>query len=287
MEELYKHIGKTRQGVYYAGQRKDYLKEKEAVVLNVVRSWRMSHPQMGSRVMYYSLQAKGVKIPMGITRFEELISRFGLTASKPKRFIPLTSDGKGKSGYSNLTNGLIINDCYRLLVVDITYFWLVDQWCHLFVIKDAYSQRLVSLYPSWDLKAQSALQALSKGLSLVDPDLLKGCIHHSDNGSQYNALSYRKLLAKLGMKISRAASCKQNGSCEQMHHIIKNMYLVHFAPKNMAELKRCCQKVVHLMNAQRAVKQLGYRTVIDFEEDIAKMEPSQRPKKELYDFDNA
>jgi len=284
MESLYTIIGKTRQAVYSASERKANKIKLESSLLELIRAWRRSHPEMGSRVMFHSLKAKGVDIPIGINAFEELMSSHNLTARTLKRFIPLTSDGKGLGNYKNLINGLEINNICQVIVTDITYFWLSGKWSHLFVVKDLYSQRLLGLYPSWDMKAESALSALNQALSFHDKKSFEKCIHHSDNGSQYNALIYRKTLEKNKMIISRAESCKQNGSCEQMNHIVKNMYLRHMAPQNMAELIKACKKVKRLMNKERAVEQLGYITVETFENKIAEMKPDSRPKKQLYDF---
>lgn len=284
MEILYKHIGKTRQAIYSANQRFKKQQNTEKSLLSLVRYWRDSHPQMGARVLYHTLKNKGVAIPIGINAFENLLSKNGLQAQMLKRFVPLTSDGKGKSNYPNLTNGLVLNNVYQLIVADITYFWLCDRWAHLFVVKDVYSQRLLGLYPSWDMKAESAIKALNQALSTQPKERFVNCIHHSDNGSQYHSKRYRKLLDSYQIKISRAKSCKENGSCEQMHHIIKNMYLRHFAPNSMEALIKACQKVKRLLNNERAIAALGYKTVKDFESKISMMNPNKRPKKELYDF---
>ena len=284
MESLYQHIGKTRQSVYNANLRFSEKQHIENSLLTLARHWRDSHPQMGSRVLYHTLKNKGVDMPIGINAFENLLSRNGLQAQRIKRFIPLTSDGKGKSNYPNLTNGLVLNNICQLIVADITYFWLCDKWAHLFVVKDVYSQRLLGLYPSWDMKAESAIKALHQALSTQQKERFLNCIHHSDNGSQYHSKLYRKILDNHQIKISRAKSCEENGSCEQMNHMIKNMYLRHYAPHNMEALLKACKKVKHLLNKERGVAQLGYKTVEEFELKISKMNPNQRPKKELYDF---
>jgi transposase InsO family protein len=113
---------------------------------------------------------------------------------------------------------------------------------------------------------------------------LRGCILHSDNGSQFDSKDFLANLERLGVQVSRATSCEQNGSCEQMHHIVKNMYLRHFGIRTFEELVIACRKTKRLMNEQRAVEQLGYRTVQEFEQYILTLGPSQRPKKEMHDF---
>lgn len=284
MERFYSLLGSSRQNF---GKRLKYSsdkKVKEALIISSVKSWRENHPEMGSRIMYHSMSEAGFEIPIGITAFEKLMSQAGLTVKRAKKYGPYTSDGKGKKDYPNLANGLKINGINQLLAGGITYFWAEAQWCYLFVLKDLYSQRLVSLIPSLDMKADHAVSTLKELVRLRGVEKVKGAIHQSDNGSQYESKGFTKLLTKLEMKISRANNCKENGSCEQMNHIIKNMYLRHFGVQTFDELSTACKKVKRLMNEQRAIDQLGNKTVIKFEQHIETLMPDQRPVKTLHDF---
>lgn len=256
----------------------------EDLIVSSVKTWRRSHPEMGSRVMYHSMHEAGFHIPVGITAFERLMSRAGLTVKKAKKYGPFTSDGKGKKDYPNLANGLNLNGINQLLVADITYFWAEEQWCYLFVLKDVYSQRLISLIPSRTMKADNTVATIKDLVQLRGRENLQGSIHHSDNGSQYESKTFRNYLAKLKMKISRAGRCKENGSCEQMNHIIKNMYLRHFGIQTFDELRSACRRVKRLMNEQRAIEQLGNKTVNNFEKYIETLDHNQRPTKRLHDF---
>lgn len=284
MERFYEVVGGSRQNLH---QRRSRLEDKallERRVLEQVRLWRQDHPAMGSRTMYKSMQKAGIQIPIGVTGFEQLMSKYGLTIGKGKRSVPRTSDGNGKRDYTNLTNGLILNNINQLVSTDITYFWVVDRWYYLFVLKDVYSQHLLSLLPAQNMCGKNVvhmLEDLEKARRQAD---LKGCIFHSDNGSQFDSKEVLAYLNQLGMRVSRAASCEQNGSCEQMHHIVKNMYLGHFGIRSFADLQAACRKTKRLMNEQRAIKQLNYRTVMAFEQHICTLNPAQRPQKELYDF---
>lgn len=287
MERFYSVMGYTRQAVHAAQERFLQRSIREDHVLDLVRNWRMHHPGMGSRTMYHSFKAKGMDLPMGISAFEQLLSKKGLTVGRTKRFIPVTSDGKGAKKFPNLSNSLILDNIGQLIVGDITFFWLVDRWCYLFVLKEVYSQRLLSLYPSDNMKKEAALQALQMAVAHNTHIDWKGCIHHSDNGSQYDSALYLSALSKLKMKVSRAKSCKENGSGEQINHIIKNMYLTAMQPQDMGQLKAYCKKVIYLMNEERAVEQLAYLTVTQFEKKLSNMDPKDRPRKKLHNFEDS
>ncbi len=115
---------------------------------------------MGSRTMYGSMKAAGIDLPIGATAFENLMAEYGLTIRKAKRSFPQTSDGKGNRNYPNLANGLVLNDINQLVSTDITYFWVAGQWCYLFVLKDVYSQHLLSLLPSRNMNSENAVRML-------------------------------------------------------------------------------------------------------------------------------
>ena len=284
MESLYREIGKSRQSYLQQQKREARRKRAEKYLIRLVKQMREGHPRMGSRTMYYTLLGLGYWVPYGVTKFEELLSRSELTVGTAKSRSPKTSDGLGKRSYDNLTNGLSINDINQLLVADITYFRVVNEWCYIFVLKDVYSQRVVSMIPSRDMKASNALFNLKELVALRGESDLEGCILHSDNGSQYESLVFTGELRRLKMKISRSATCSQNGSVEQSNHIIKNMYLEHCGIRSFDDLQKYSGSVQYRLNNERAVKQLGYITVDKFEKQLTVLTPEQRVIKTMYDF---
>ena len=284
MEIFYQFLNTSRQ--WYAQYKlRQYDKITiENHIVSHVKQWRKLHPKMGSRQMYFSLVNLGIDLPVGINKFESIVSKYHLGAGTANRFRPLTSDGKGKGSYPNLTNGLIIKDINCLVVGDITYFDIKGEWFYIFTLKDVYSQYLLSLIAAHSLEELHAIAALQNFENIRGVKAIKGCIHHSDNGSQYNGNTYKNQLSKLEMKISRADSCQQNGSAEQLNHIIKNMYLNHWSISSLRELKQACKELQYLNNHQRVINQLEQRTPVDFENYIKTVTVDQRPKKQMYDF---
>lgn len=284
MESVYRVLGKSRQQFYQQLQRDAKRKQSEAIIIDQVKDWRVHHTKMGSRTLYYSMKEAGITLGIGVTRFEQLLMRYGFTVPKIRRFVPKTSDGKGKRAYPNLTNGLMLTNINELIVGDITYFWVESKWHYIFTLKDVYSQHILSLNPSRTLEASNAVCSLLEAARIRGEPNLRGAIHHSDNGSQYESDDYKELISRLRISISRAEDCKQNGSAEQLNHIAKNMYLNQWSIKNFYELKQACKEVQYLSNHQRAIKQLGYKTPIGFEKYIRSLPDKSRPRKTLFDF---
>lgn len=284
MEKFYAEIGGSRQLYAQLATGKEITIAMEQEILDKVRRWRVDHPQMGSRTLFYSMKERGEELPIGVTSFERLMSKHHMTVGIARRSGPFTSDGLGSRQYPNLTNGLVLNDINQLVVADITFFWITPKWHYLFVLKDVYSQRIISLVPSENMYAEKALQNVFELKKLRGEEHLNGCIFHSDNGSQYDSKSMINTLTSLNMRISRSQTCTQNGSSEQGHHIIKNMYLKHYGIQTFRELKIACKKVKRMMNEERSINQLGNMTVQRFEELIGRKTGEPNPIKTLYDF---
>jgi len=172
-------------------------------------------------------------------------------------------------------------------VADITYFWINGKWYYLFIFKDVYSQRVLSIIPSRNMEATNCHIAFDQIVALRGKSALIGCIFHTDNGGQFDANELKSKLDNLDMKISRAACCEQNGSAEQINHIVKNMYLKNWSISSFEQLCEACKVFLELNNSQRAIKQLGYKTPLAFETAIAQIPFSKRKKKQLYDFNKA
>lgn len=284
MESVFLEIGYSRQGLSQNVSRKKAEDDLDKEIEQLVIGLRVNHPRMGSRSMYNTLNNKGLSLGIGVNKFENIVSRLNLTVKKGRTFKPKTSDGKGRKEYPNLINGLVVKDIRNAIVGDITYYLVDNKWHYIFTLKDIYSQRFLGIYPAATLKAVNALQCLDQAIQQVGSEGLRGCIHHTDNGSQYEADKYLMKLEKLGMKVSRAENCLENGSAEQLNDIIKNMYLKPWGITTFKGLRKACDKIMKLSNAERGIKQLGGLSPELFEKALKSIPLDQRRIKELYDF---
>ena len=99
-------------------------------------------------------------------------------------------------------------------MVDISYIWTREGWLYLAVVLDLYSRRVIGWAVSNRMKRDLAIRALEMAVALRKPP--KGCIHHSDRGSQYCSHDYQKLLRKYGFKASMSGkgNCYDNAAME-------------------------------------------------------------------------
>jgi putative transposase len=90
---------------------------------------------------------------------------------------------------------------------DITYGWMCEGGVCLAVILDLHSRRVIGWAISNRMKKDLAIRALNMAIALRRPS--KGCIHHTDRGSQYCSHDDQKTLRSHGL----VASMSGKGNC--------------------------------------------------------------------------
>jgi hypothetical protein len=287
MEKFYEVIGYSRQAFAQMQKRKKDEDTRNIGILNLVKLYKKDHPRMGSRQLYYTMKnIGGYDIGIGVNKFESLLSNCGMTVKRHPTKTVRTSDGLGKELYTNLASGLSLNNINQLIVGDITYYQLEEQMSYIFTLKDVYSQRILGIVPSLTMTAEYGLKCLKEAIKVRVNYSLKGCIHHTDNGSQYNAKNYKACLLEAGMIISRASNCLENGSAENLNSMIKNNYLIPWRVRSFNQLTESCKELQDINNNNRAINELSNLSSIQFEKLIKNMKPEDRPVKTLFKFDS-
>ncbi len=83
---------------------------------------------------------------------------------------------------------------------DINYIWTREGWLYLAVILDLHSRRVIGRAVSNRMKRELAIRALKMAIAFRSPP--KGCIHHTDRGSQYCSHDYQKILLQHDFNVS-------------------------------------------------------------------------------------
>jgi putative transposase len=99
-------------------------------------------------------------------------------------------------------------------VADITYIAIGAGFVYLAAILDAWSRRVGGYAISLSIDARLAIAALKAAIRARQPP--KGCIHHSNRGSQYACEAYHKLLAEHGFvgSMGRRGNPYENAKAE-------------------------------------------------------------------------
>ena len=141
---------------------------------------------------------------------------------------------------------------------DITYIPTGEGWLYLAGVKDQFTCEIVGYAMGGRMTQDLTLSALSRAISHRMP--VCGLIHHSDRGSQYCALDYRKLLDRHGLvaSMSRKGNCYDNAPIESFWGSLKNELVHHRHYATRAEAEASIREYIEIFyNRQRRHSRLG------------------------------
>ncbi len=123
--------------------------------------------------------------------------------------------------YPNLAANMALDGPNQLWVADITYVAITTGFVYLAVVLDAWSRRAVGYAISRSIDARLAAAALKAAINARDPP--RGCVHHSDRGSQYASEIYRTVLREHGFvgSMSRRGNPYDNAKAESFMKTLK------------------------------------------------------------------
>lgn len=266
MERFYREFQMSRQSYFKDLRRLKLIDEMMLKIKDAINAYRLKYDRpAGSRSLYYNLEIKST-YDIGVTKFEKLMSSYGLTLT-PLRIRVVTTKSSCQSwNYSNLCNGLVINGINQLVVGDITYISLGKYRYYLFCLIDVFSLRIVGYHISTRMRKEEAILALEMFIKLREYQNLSLCIHHTDGGGQYFARKYLRAMGQI--KSSIAKTCIENGFAEQKNGYIKNHLIPTIQLNNLGELRHEVDKIMYFYNYQRKQSQLGWKSPVEFEEKL-------------------
>ena len=158
----------------------------------------------------------------------------------------------------------------RVWVGDITFIPTQAGWLYLAVLLDLYARRVVGWAMSHYIDSNLVTEALRMALARRRPS--PGLIHHSDQGRQYAAGSYRQELSEHGIEssMSRKGDCFDNACAESFISTLKNELIHHVQFKTREEARTAIFEYIEVFyNRQRLHQTLGYLSPAEFERRAA------------------
>lgn len=157
----------------------------------------------------------------------------------------------------------------QVWLADITYIPTAEGWLYLSGVKDIFTKEIVGYHMSDRLTQNLTGRALLKAVRHKKPP--PGLCHHSDRGSQYCALDYRKMLERFGMRVSMSGrgNCYDNAPMESFWGSLKNELVYHQRYVTRQQAESSIREYIEIFyNRQRRHSALGYLSPAAFESEF-------------------
>ena len=218
-----------------------------------------------------TMELKEVGLDVGERRVGRLMRINGIKPVRTRKHKVTTNSNHHLGIAPNVLDGDFLADApNRKWAGDITYIWTAEGWLYLAVILDLHSRRVVGWAASDRMKKDLAIRALNMAASLRNPP--KGCIFHSDRGSQYCSYDYQKKLQAYGLapSMSGKGNCYDNASVETFFKSLKaELIWRHKWPTRRQAETAIFQYINGFYNTRRRHSYLGGISPLAFEAKVA------------------
>ena len=220
-------------------------------------------PRYGTRRTTHQLRRPPYGYRINRKRVQRLMRQKGWLQPVKRQQYRTTNSEHPYPRYPNLVEDLLITRPDQVWVADITYIRLGEGFVFLAVIMDVFTRAIRGWCLSRSLDVSLSLRALEMGLKDRVPD-----IHHSDQGIQYAASDYVKVLTAYQVQISMAAvgEPEENGYAERLMRTIKEEEVDLSDYRDFADAQSQIGRFLQdVYNHKRIHSSLGYLTPVEFE----------------------
>lgn len=217
----------SKSGYYAWRRRSPSLREQKNKVLldEIRRIHEESHGVYGSRKICRKLNETSAA-PVNHKRVERIMRENGIRSKTRRKYKATTNSRHNLPVAENILNRNFAADAPgRKMVSDITYIPTDEGWLYLAGVMDLCGEKIVGISMDSRMTKELCMNALLDAISHTDDT--KGCILHSDRGSQYCSLDYQALAKEHGFisSMSRKGNCWDNAPMESFWGKLKQEWL--------------------------------------------------------------
>lgn len=220
-----------------------------------------------------SAELKAADVRVGRRLASSLMKEQSLAAIRPRAFKPRTTDSNHGFGFSpNLLTDSSNEPSGQgqVIVGDITYLPLQNgRFCYLATFQDKFTRRIVGWQVSANMTAQLVIDAFNRarrgGL------LKRNAIIHTDRGSQYASVEYRRLLYIHGFRqsMSGKGNCYDNAQAESFFSRFKAELIEEGIFESVEQARsEIFSYIEGYYNRIRRHSSLGYLSPLEFEKQL-------------------
>ena len=220
-------------------------------------------PTYGTRRMTHELRRPPYRYPVNRKHIQRIMREKGWLRPVKRAKCRTTNSDHPYPRFPNRMEGLGVARPDQVWVADITYIRLGNGFVNLAVVMDVFTRAIRGWYLSRTLDTRLSLGALEMGLRIHAPE-----IHHSDQGIQYAASEYVRVLQQQGILMSMAAVGKpeENGYAERLMKTIKEEEVDLSDYHDFGDAQRQIRRFLEdVYMTKRIHSSLGYLTPVEFE----------------------
>ena len=264
---LCRYLKVSESGYYAWLNRKPTKRQQEnaRLTVEIKAAHKRTRGVCGAEKLQKELEAFGTYV--GICRIKRIKREQGLYCKQTKKYKATTdSDHKLPVAANLLNQEFKAETPNKVWVSDITYIPTEEGWLYLAGHKDIFNGEIVGYAMGERITKSLVSESLFRAVAAKRPT--KGLIHHSDRGSQYCALQYRKLLEQFGMtaSMSRKGNCYDNAPMESFWGTLKQELVHHRKYRSRhAAMQDISEYIEVFYNRQRRQARLGYLSPVAYE----------------------
>lgn len=191
----------------------------------ILKAFKHRGYDKGARGIYMRLLHMGVR--MNLKKIRRLMKKYHLECPKRKLnpYRQMARDMKTNAVADNTLNREFRSHGPRkVLLTDITYIPFLEGFLYLSVIKDAYTNQVLSYVLSESLEVDFVLETVRRLVAEHGTSLDKETLIHSDQGCHYTSIRFRELVDSYDIRrsMSRKGNCWDNAPQESFFGHMKD-----------------------------------------------------------------
>lgn len=267
---LCRHFGVSSSSYYHwrSGVVPVRLKTKISICEAIKREFDESDKSYGSPRIYQELKSQGFKVTENTIAV--YMREMGLDARLKKKYRVQTTDSNHDGPiaprlFKVEEEHSLPTKPGKLLAGDITYLRLGQSFLYLAVVLDLYNREVVGWSMSRTMDTSIVLRALDGAMKKLGPDA--EIIFHSDRGSQYASVAYRRFMKEQNVlpSMSRRGNCYDNSYVESWFASLKKEKIYRKSYSAETELRQLVfQYIETWYNPKRRHSSLGYLSPMEY-----------------------
>lgn len=274
-------MGISRASYYHQPTKESLQIKRDMELRSKIEKIHVEFPGYGYRRIREQLLRDGITI--NTKRIRRVMKTYSLFSSVQKLFKQRGVRLGKRLVFPNLIRGKKITDANQVWATDITFIKLLHEYVYVSAIIDIYTRKIVGWSVSRDLSHKFCLEALQVAIRKYKPP--PGIIHHSDRGVQYCCEAYVDYLKENNFEISmsKLGTPEDNAFIESFFKTLKKEEVYVKDYETMTDVIKHLPKFIdEIYNKRRLHSSLGYKSPEEFEMEMLKIKPANRPVQKIW-----